>query len=222
MDSEPLSSLPIAPENTEAIIFDFGGVLYDIDYNRPVRAFEALGIQGFAESFSKASQSDVFDQLDRGDISESNFLDFLAAQFGNTTPPSETQLRQAWNAILIGLPKYRIDLVHRLRQRFQTFLLSNTNSLHATEFELSIDRDYGLPWFRSAFNAIYYSHELRLRKPDVVIFEKVLALNGLNPSTTLFIDDSPQHIEGARQAGIHAYHFRVGKDDVATLFEAWI
>lgn len=220
MDSEPVSSLPVTPESTEAIIFDFGGVLYDIDYQSPVRAFEELGISGFAQSFSKANQSEIFDKLDRGDISDSEFLDFLAAQFGSN-PPSEEQLRQAWNAILIGLPKYRIDLVHRLHSRYRTFLLSNTNAMHAAEFERRIERDFGLEWFRSAFNAVYYSHELRMRKPDVAIFEKVMSVNGLDPAKTLFIDDSPQHIEGARKAGMHAYHFQVGKDDVSALFANW-
>lgn len=221
MDSEPLSSLPVTPENTGAIIFDFGGVLYDIDYYSPVRAFEKLGITGFAKSFSKASQSDIFDKLDRGDISESEFLNFLASRFGST-PPSEGQLRLAWNSILIGLPKYRIDLVHKLHQKHRTYLLSNTNSMHAAEFERRIENDFGLDWFRSAFDAVHYSHELRLRKPDVAIFEKVLALHHLDPSKTLFIDDSPQHIEGARKVGMRAYHFQVGTDDVATLFADWI
>jgi putative hydrolase of the HAD superfamily len=64
---------------------------------------------------------------------------------------------------------------------------------------------------------VYLSHEIKLRKPNIEIFEKVLLDNNLNPSSTLFIDDSPQHIEGARKAGIHAFHLQDGME-VCDLF----
>ncbi len=44
---------------------------------------------------------------------------------------------------------------------------------------------------------------MRLRKPNVNIFEQVIKENNLNPEETLFIDDSPQHIAGAKKAGLH-------------------
>ena len=53
------------------------------------------------------------------------------------------------------------------------------------------------------FNGVYYSHEIGLRKPDVIAFEKVLELAGIKGHETIFIDDSPANISGAQKAGMH-------------------
>ena len=66
--------------------------------------------------------------------------------------------------------------------------------------------------FKSVFQKVYFSHEIKLGKPDLEIFEKVLAENSLNHSTTFLIDDSPQHIEGARKAGVHAFPLQDGME----------
>jgi putative hydrolase of the HAD superfamily len=50
--------------NYEAVIFDFGGVLFEIDYNAPAKAFEALGMDSFAEAYSQAQQNEIFDLLE--------------------------------------------------------------------------------------------------------------------------------------------------------------
>ena len=43
------------------------------------------------------------------------------------------------------------------------------------------------------------------RKPDADIFEQVLSENNLDPAETLFIDDSPQHLETAQKLGMQTY-----------------
>ena len=58
----------------EAATFDFGGVLYDIDYDAPVRAFKALGVDDFAGLYKQASQSPEFDDLESGRIAPEAFL----------------------------------------------------------------------------------------------------------------------------------------------------
>jgi putative hydrolase of the HAD superfamily len=99
-------SLP-NPDALDAIIFDFGGVLFDIDYPAPARAFKSLGVKQFEDLYSKASQNDLFDRLEVGAISNEDFLDELQTLTGGTL--SIAQIAWAWNTILTGIPKERID-----------------------------------------------------------------------------------------------------------------
>ncbi|HNS31299.1 MAG TPA: HAD-IA family hydrolase, partial [Tenuifilaceae bacterium] len=57
------------------------------------------------------------------------------------------------------------------------------------------------------------------RKPDPDPFMLIVNENGLKPEETLFIDDSVQHIEGARQLGLMAHLLNVKEgDSIETLF----
>ena len=58
------------PEN---IIFDLGGVLLDIDYQRSVEAFEKLGIEHFEKMFSQYHANELFEKLERGEVGKTDF-----------------------------------------------------------------------------------------------------------------------------------------------------
>jgi putative hydrolase of the HAD superfamily len=77
-------------------------------------------------------------------------------------------------------------------------------------FSEIIDRDYGIRRFEALFEKTYYSCDIGMRKPDAEIFWHVLRENRLECNETLFIDDSPQHIEGARAIGLAAFHLDRG------------
>ncbi len=203
------------PNAIDAIILDFGGVLYDIDYNAPARAFRDLGMTNFEEIYSQAAQTDLFDRLESGTIANDDFLKALQEY----TPKGTTleQVSDAWNVILLGLPKRRIDFVHRLNARYRMFLLSNTNAIHVAEFEQHIDAEMGLPYFRSAFEKVHFSNVLGRKKPYPETYLHVCALHGLEPARTLFIDDSIQHVKGALQAGLHAYHLEVPAEEISDI-----
>jgi putative hydrolase of the HAD superfamily len=75
--------------------------------------------------------------------------------------------------------------------------------------------DYGN--LREYFEAAYFSCEIGLRKPNLEIFKHVIETEGLDPEETLFIDDSAQHVKGAKNAGLHAFHHI--ENDIADIFE---
>lgn len=210
-----LLHLELKNKHFDAIIFDFGAVIIDIDYHKTRDAFEKQGVKHFDELFSKAKQNSLFDNLEKGLISENQFRDELRLISGINL--SNVQIDEAWNSMLLEMPQKRVELLQNLNKVLPLHLLSNTNIIHEKAFSAYIDTQYGLNSFKSLFQKIYFSHHINMRKPDLEIFEKVLDENKLNPSTTLFIDDSPQHIEGARKAGIHAFHLKDGID-VCDLF----
>ncbi|MFM2196109.1 MAG: hypothetical protein RL092_1709 [Bacteroidota bacterium] len=184
----------------EAVIFDFGGVLYEIDYKAPVKAFANLGLVEFEELYSKASQSSLFDDLETGRISATDFYSQLSSFLPNA---SLAQIQEAWNSILLQFLPERMSFIHTLKKSgVRTFLFSNTNAIHSAIFEQDIEKSYGLSQFYDAFEHVHYSQNLGMRKPHAESFLHLCQLHQLNPKHTIFIDDSLQHVLGAKEAGL--------------------
>lgn len=202
-----MSTLP------EAVILDFGGVLYDIDYNAPVLAFKELGVEDFAGLYKQAGQSPEFDDLESGRITPDAFYRFMEGHCDEGT--TREQVVDAWNSILIGMHPSRVELVQALGRQTRLYIFSNTNVIHAHVFEAWMEKEFGLSAFRSAFEGVHYSHELGMRKPDPAAFLSICERHCIQPNRTLFIDDSKQHVEGARQAGLEAHWHHPVEDDVA-------
>lgn len=199
MDEAPVTS------ELDALVLDFGGVLYPIDYDAPVRAFDALGFDDFEGFYHQAGQHAWFDALEVGDLDPEVFLHRLVERCapGTTTD----SVRDAWNSILLRMPLERLRWVEGLGAQTRLFLFSNTNALHAQEFECRLEEDGLLTPFRSAFEALHYSHEFGQRKPHPASFLALCAAHELDPVRTGFVDDSSHHVEGARAAGLQALHY---------------
>jgi putative hydrolase of the HAD superfamily len=98
-------------------------------------------------------------------------------------------------------------------------LLSNTNAIHVPAFTAIVAQENGIKDFKGLFEGAYYSCEIGLRKPDATAFRHVLQLHDADPARTLFIDDSEQHVVGARSAGLHADHLDLAQEDILGLCE---
>ena len=201
----------------DTILLDLGGVLIDVDYHAAALEFEKLGFADFDSLYSKAKQDNLFDGFETGALSPAQFRDRIRQLHGS--PLTDAQIDHCWNAMIGSIPPARIDLVKRLKERYEVLLLSNTNAIHVPAFEAIVARENGITDFKGLFVGAYYSCELGMRKPDAEIFKFVLDQNYADPKHTLFIDDSIQHVEGARKAGLHAEHLDLAKEDVIQLVE---
>ncbi|HOZ87408.1 MAG TPA: HAD-IA family hydrolase, partial [Bacteroidia bacterium] len=112
---------------------------------------------------------------------------------------------KAWNAMLLDVPEKRLDVLVKMKQQYNTFLLSNTCEPHITAFEHDLYIKHGVRNFNDYFDKVYYSCRIGMRKPDKEIFEFVLNDNVMLPSETVFIDDSEQHVKAAGECGINSY-----------------
>ncbi|MFT4061163.1 MAG: HAD family phosphatase [Edaphocola sp.] len=195
-------------QNIRNIIFDFGGVILNIDYRRTERAFVGLGIVDFGDRFSQLRQTTIFDDLETGKIGRVAFLEQMSEIAGRNV--THRQLEDAWNAMLIDIPLRRLQLLQQLQLHYHTILLSNTNEIHETCFNKLLKQVCGYENMAVFFDKVYYSHRMGMRKPHKETFEAILKENNLDPQQTLFIDDSPQHIEGAKLAGIHTIYLAPG------------
>ena len=199
--------------NIRAIIFDLGAVLLNINYHKTIEEFEKLGIKNSSSFYSKKEQTNLFNLLETGKISEEDFTTEVKKK---CKCGSEKKIVSAWNAMLLDLPKHRISLLKDLNKKYDIYLLSNTNSIHISEFKNIMGYEkYEV--FYKLFKKVYYSHEIGFRKPNKEAFQLILDENNLNADEVLFIDDSPQHIEGAKNLGIKTYHLKDG-EEVTTLF----
>ena len=197
----------------KSIIFDLGAVLLNISYQKTIEEFDKLGIKNSSTFYSKKLQTNIFNLLETGEISESDFIKEIQK---HCTESTNTQILYAWNAMLLDLPLHRVKLLKQLKKDFNLYLLSNTNSIHITEFENKIGRKQYKEFYQ-LFDKVYYSHKIGHRKPNAEAFQLIIEENNLIAEEILFIDDSPQHIEGAKKLGIKTYHL-LDDEDVITLF----
>ncbi len=199
--------MPYKNSNIKNIIFDLGGVILNIDYALTFNAFKKLGFSNFDELFAQAKQVGVFDQFDKGLITPVEFINTIRSL--SSKPLSDNQILTAWNALLLDFPISRLKLLEQIRNHYRTFLLSNTNQIHCEVYNSDLFRTFGVKDLSYFFEKVYYSHVIHMRKPDREVYELLINENGLKPDETLFIDDTEQHVEGAKLVGIHTYLLKV-------------
>jgi putative hydrolase of the HAD superfamily len=202
------------------IIFDFGGVICDLEISRSVEKFKAFGPPKAEFSGNKEEQDRQFELLvstyETGPITSQQFRESIRNHY--QSPPTDQAIDDAWNALLAGIPEPRIRMLEELRKSYRIFLLSNSNEIHYLRYREDLQKQYGYRDFDEIFEKAYFSYILHLRKPDPAIFLRVMNENSLAPSETLFIDDTLIHIEAARKIGINGYHLKEG-EDVTMLFQ---
>jgi len=201
----------VNPKSIRNLVFDFGGVICNIDVKLTEKAFMDLAglqdMQSFRRADTGSSISDssgIFGQIETGAITPQHFRDELRRFFRK--PVTDEQLDDAWNAMLLDIPEPRIRLLESLRNDYRIFLLSNSNEIHYMKFLERFRKQSGYADFDALFEKAYFSFLIGLRKPSPEIFSHVLNESMLEPSETLFIDDTLMHVEGAVKAGIYACH----------------
>lgn len=203
-------------QDIDAIIFDLGGVLLNIDYDRTSDAFKQLGVHNFNILYSQSSQYPLFDDLEIGKITPKEWRQSLRGLTNLTL--EDNRIDEAWNAMLLDFPLNRLNLLERLSKHYRIFLFSNTNEVHANAYLKYLKNEMGITNFYGLFEHAYLSFNCGFRKPHPSSFSYILNKHQLIPDKTLFIDDSIQHIEGAKQAGLLVHHLKKGVD-VISLFK---
>ena len=125
----------------EAIIFDLGGVLLNLDYDLTEKAFVSLGMTHFRESYSQLQQTHLFDRYEMGEISSFHFVNRLLDMLPAGT--TANQVVHAWDSMILNFPAERLQKLEALSQKYRLFLLSNTNDLHIDAVRRSLEKTTG-------------------------------------------------------------------------------
>ncbi len=193
----------------EAVVFDFGGVIVDLDFEKAVAAFESIGVADASQRLDRYRQTGLFFDLEAGRISKAEFCRLLGEECG-----CEITERDAMYGCLgyfNGVDARRLELLDELRERCRVFLLSNTNPFVLDWADSAAFSAEGRP-VSDYFDALYLSYRIGVLKPDRAIFDRMTADAGLVPERTLFVDDSADNVAAARALGFRVYCPKPGED----------
>ena len=197
------------------IVFDLGGVLVDLDFKAAINGLQQAGFANVKEQLMAFDQGGIFQKFELGEMTADEFR--TAIRENSTVTLTDEEIDALWNAMLLEIPREKLELILDLRGKYMVYLLSNTNSIH---WDYVCKNAFNYRGFRvnDYFEETFLSYEMHLAKPDKAIFEKVLHDANLLPEETLFIDDSEANCKAAEEVGIHAHHYHIG-DDLSKIFE---
>ena len=193
-----------------AIIFDFGDIFINLDKQATMDALQKLGLSKWNEELDHLNI-----QFETGQISRKNFLLGIQKHVPNA---SINEILDAWNAILLDFPLYRLEFLQMLSKKYRLFLLSNTDAIHIETFEQKNGISFYSDFYQ-CFEKVYFSFEVEMRKPNPEIFNYLANKHDLAPKRTLFIDDKKENTDAALALGFHVWNLQVGKEDIVNLFD---
>lgn len=191
------------------ILFDMGGVIFDQDTDQAFERFRAAGIDT-EKYMGKYGQQDFFLDLELGKIGKAEFCRLMARATGRPEV-SEKEAASCWQGFYRETPLYKLEAIDILRKNYRLGLLSNTNPFMMDLTDSPLLSKAGRP-ISSYFDSLFLSYTMKLYKPDRAIYEEAMRIGGMLPEETIFVDDSPKNVEGARAIGIHGLHVPTNSD----------
>ena len=196
-------------EPVEALLFDLGGVIMDVDFERVTRRWAAHAGCDAAELHARYTPDEHYRQHERGAISDETYWAALRGTLGIDI--SDAHFLEGWNAIFDGVIPGVSDWLEPACARLPSYAFSNTNPAHEV-FWSAAYADTLKP-----LRGVFVSSRIGLRKPDRQAFDFVVREIGVAAPRILFFDDALANVEGARAAGLRAVHVRSNADVAAAL-----
>lgn len=199
------------------LLFDLGGVIMDIEKDRCVAAFKALGLKDAESYFGEYSQNGPFKLIEEGMISVDDFHNELRAAMGLDV--SDNQIDAAFCQFLIGIPAHRLTELRELRKHYRIYLLSNTNPIM---WKSKIKDEFTKEGLKREdyFDGMVTSFEAKALKPDHKIFDYAIDKLGITPCETIFFDDSKRNLDAAEELGFNTMLVEPG-DEFSELLKKW-
>ena len=201
----------LAPDAADALLFDLGRVVLDIDFNKTLACWAAHAGCQPAHLVGRFTRGEIYQRHERGEIGDAEFFAALRTSLG--VEMTDDQFLEGWNAIFAGEMPGIAPLLARAAQRMPLYAFSNTNGAHVEHFSQAYTDVLG------HFRELFLSSTIGLRKPDAAAYDHVVKAIGAPPKRIVFFDDLAENIEGARARGLTAVHVR-SPDDVAEALAA--
>jgi putative hydrolase of the HAD superfamily len=201
----------LSPGDADALLFDLGRVVLDLDFNRVLHCWAGHAGCEPAQLANRFLRDELYRRHEKGEISDEAFFAGLRSSLGIGL--SDTQFIEGWNAIFIGEMPGINQLLARAAKRLPLYAFSNTNAPHVACFSGQYAELLG------HFREIFLSSTIGLRKPDAEAYDHVVQAIGVPAERIVFFDDLAENIEGAHARGLKAV-IVTSPDDVASALEA--
>jgi epoxide hydrolase-like predicted phosphatase len=195
---------------TKALVFDLGAVIINIDFRLAFEAFHRISGIAVEAIATEIKDNGLLADFEAGRLDEAGFFKQLAETMHYSG--SVNALIDAWNALLIDIPKHRVERIIALRKQYPVYLLSNTNSTHIKAVESILLRDTGVERLGDLFDTVFLSYEIGLLKPEAAIYKHVTEAVRTDPNSLLFLDDNTANIHSAQAFGWQAIQVHPDKD----------
>ena len=195
--------------NIRNIVFDFGGVIASIDFDKAVQAFKQIGLKDADRRLDKYHQTEIFQELEEGKLTTMQFQQLLGNLCGRTLNFEETQ--KAWLGFITEVNLHQLRYIEELHAHYRLYLLSNTNPYIMSWACSEAFSPEGKP-LTHYLDRLYCSYQMGYTKPDERIFQRLLEDASILPEETLFVDDGLNNIQAAQKLGMHTLHTVNGKD----------
>ena len=200
----------------KTLVFDFGNVLIDLDFEGCFQYFEKILEVDWSDRHLPESIVKAIGKYDKGQIQDESMI-WAFQQFSDKASPRE--IVKAWNSLITTMPEERLTMLVDLKKKYNLALLSNINNMHLNYALAYLKEAHGVEDFEVYFDKVFYSHIVGMHKPDLEIYNHVTEVLNVPPSDILFFDDMQINIEGAQKAGWHAVRHDPNLDIRDMIFE---
>lgn len=193
----------------KAIIFDMGGVLVDLDIEDCKKVFkETLGYDDIDQIIDACHQKGIYGDLEEGTLSAEEFRSIVLA--GSRSGATPEMVDEAMSHILVGIQPYKVQMLKKLAQEYDLYMLSNNNAI-CLPYSRAMFAEAGIP-LEDIFKKCFFSFEMKALKPSAAFYKAVVEQIGLPAEEMFFIDDSQRNVDGSVAAGLPAVYYEPGTD----------
>lgn len=205
-----MEAMTVQPRQpVEALLFDLGNVLVEIDFGRMFIALERGSGASAADLRERFVFDEAYEKHERGELTFAEYARSLRRNLGLDL--GDDTLLAAWNAIFVRPVPGIEALLEQVGKRWPLYALTNSNAAHQKVWA----RDYAE--ILAPFGRVFVSSEMGWRKPQPEAFLQVAQEIGVLPEQILFFDDTLENIVGAQAVGLQTVHVLSHKDtEVAT------
>ena len=202
---------PLSPTSADALLFDLGRVVLDIDFGKALACWAGHAGCTPAELVARFVREESYRHHEVGKIDDAAYFESLRQSLGIKL--SDAQMLEGWNSIFTGAMPGIGPLLARASKRLPLYAFSNTNPPHVEHFSKTYAEVLG------HFREMFLSSTIGLRKPDAAAYDHVVKAIGVPAQRIVFFDDSAENIAGARARGLIGVHVTSTHDVARTLAE---
>ena len=194
------------------LVFDLGNVLVRYDHLAYVKGW--VSSEKTAEAVDRAIFAHpIRIETDRGTMTDEQAADIMAADAPQYSDVIH-RIMANWTDMICEMPDGRQLLEDAVAAGIPCYYLSN---YPVEAFEKTAAK---MPWLRHFKNGLISAH-VKMVKPEPAIYQAFLERCGLQAEDCIFMDDMPENVAAAREAGMHALVYTSAEDARRQLAEKY-